>query len=45
MKTFTHFRKRSDNFFHMHPLHGIFPLVASFVLAVLIALVLTVSAK
>jgi hypothetical protein len=45
MKTFTHFKKRPDHFFHMHPMHGMFPLIASFVLVVLIALVFTVTAR
>ena len=45
MKTFTHFKKHPDRFFHVHPMHGMFPLIASFVLVVLIALVFTMTAK
>lgn len=45
MKTLMHFRRSGDSYFHAHPLHNLFSLVVSFVLAVLAVLILTVSAK
>jgi hypothetical protein len=45
MKTLMHFRRSGDSYFHAHPLHTLFSLVVSFVLAVLAVLILTVSAK
>jgi hypothetical protein len=45
MKTSTHFKGHGDSYFHVHPLHTVFSLVASFVLAVLIMLVLVSSAR
>lgn len=45
MKTLIHFRRPGDSYFRAHPLHALFSLVASFVLAVLAVLILTVPAK
>jgi hypothetical protein len=45
MKTFAHFRRHLDSSFHMHPLNARFSLIASFVLALSIVLVLVLSAK
>ncbi len=45
MRTLTHFKRRGDSFFHLHPQHVVFLLVASFVLAVLVVLVLVPSAR
>jgi hypothetical protein len=45
MKTLLHFRETHDSYFHPHPLHTVFSLVISFVLALLAVLILTVSAK
>lgn len=45
MKTLIHFKRHGDGYFHVHPLHAMFSLVASFVLAVLIVLVLASSAR
>jgi len=44
MKTSMHSRKPVDNYFHMNPAHAIFSLLASFVLAVLLVLMLVSSA-
>lgn len=40
-----HLRTHRDSYFHVHPFHGMFSLVASFVLALLIVLVLVSSAR
>ena len=45
MKPFMHSKRPIDNYFHMHPAHAVFSLVASFVLAVLIVLALVSSAR
>jgi hypothetical protein len=45
MRTLEHFRRSGDSHFHAHPFHPLFSLVASFVLAVLVVLILTVTAK
>jgi len=45
MKTPIHLKRHGDNYFHLHPSHAMFSLVASFVLAVLIVLVLVSSAR
>ena len=45
MKTMIHSKRHGDGYFHVHPLHAMFSLVASFVLAVLIMLVLVSSAR
>lgn len=44
MKTLLHFKRHEDRYFHAHPLHLTFSLIASFVLAVLIVFVLAVPA-
>jgi len=43
MKTLIHLRRRGDSYFH--PQHAIFSLVASFVLAALVVLILVSSAR
>ena len=45
MKTLMHFRRSGDSYFRVHPLQNLFPLVVSFVLAVLAVLILTATAK
>jgi len=45
MKTLIHFRRHGGSYFHLHPLHGAFSLIASFVLAVLIVLTLVSSVR
>jgi hypothetical protein len=45
MKTLTHFRTHDDRYFHWHPLHAMFALMASAMLAVLMLLILVVSAS
>jgi hypothetical protein len=45
MKTLIHFKGHGDGYFHPHPQHVVFSLVASFVLAVLVVLVLVSSAR
>jgi hypothetical protein len=45
MKTLIHLKRHGDGYFHVHPLHAMFALVGSFVLAVLIVLVLVSSAR
>ena len=45
MRTLTHFKRRGDHFSHLDPHHLVFLLVASFVLAALIVLVLVPSAN
>jgi hypothetical protein len=45
MKTSIHFKRHGDSYFHLHPLHAVFSLIASFVLAVLIVLMLVPSAR
>jgi F0F1-type ATP synthase assembly protein I len=44
MKTLLHFKRHEDRYFHTHPLHLTFSLIAAFVLAVLIVFVLAVPA-
>ena len=44
MKTLLHFKRHEDHYFHAHPLHLSFSLVAAFVLAVLFVFVLAVPA-
>jgi hypothetical protein len=39
------FRQRRSSYFHSHPLHGAFALIASLVLAGMIVLVLATSAR
>jgi hypothetical protein len=45
MKTSIHLKRRADSYFHLNPLHAVFSLIASFVLAVLIVLMLVPSAR
>ena len=45
MKTPIHLKRRGDSYFHLNPLHAVFSLVAIFVLAVLIVLMLVPSAR
>jgi hypothetical protein len=45
MKTLIHFKGHGSSYFHFHPQHALFSLVASFVLAVLVLLVLISSAE
>jgi hypothetical protein len=45
MRTPIHLKRHGDSYFHLHPLHAVFALIASFVLAVLIVLTLVPSAR
>jgi len=45
MKTPIHLKRHRDSYFHLHPLHAVFSLIASFLLAVLIVLALVPSAR
>ena len=45
MKTLLHFRTHDGGFFHSHPFHSAFALVASFVLAMLCVLLFAVTAR
>jgi hypothetical protein len=45
MRALTHFKRRGDSFFHLDPQHVVFLLVAGFVLAALVVLVLVPSAR
>jgi len=45
MSALTHFKTRGDSFFHFDPQHLVFLLVASFVLAALVVLLLVPSAR
>lgn len=45
MSALTRFKKRGDGFFHLDPQHLVFLLVASFVLAALVVVVLVPSAR
>ncbi len=45
MKTLLHFKRHEDKYFHPHPLHMTFSLIAGFVLAVLIIFLLAVPAR
>ena len=45
MKTLTHFRRHGDSCFHFDSLQVVFLLVAGFVLAALVVLVLVSSAR
>jgi hypothetical protein len=40
-----HFRHPREHYFHAHPLHGTFSLIASMLLAALIVLVFVASAR
>ncbi|HET7206944.1 MAG TPA: hypothetical protein VFI95_10235 [Terriglobales bacterium] len=41
----THWRSERDHYFQLHPLHGVFSLIASMVLAGLVVLVLVESVR
>ncbi len=45
MKTPIHLKRHRDSYFHLNPLHAVFSLIASFLLAVLIVLALVPSAR
>jgi hypothetical protein len=45
MRTLLHFRTHDGGYFHSHPFHSAFSLIASFVLAMLIVLLLVSSAR
>jgi hypothetical protein len=45
MKTLIHFRRHEDRYFHAHPLHTMFSLIASILLAVLVVMMLVGSAR
>jgi hypothetical protein len=45
MRTLLHFRTHDSGYFHSHPLHSVFSLIASLALSVLIVLVLVSSAR
>ncbi|HYL16047.1 MAG TPA: hypothetical protein VEV41_23640 [Terriglobales bacterium] len=45
MKTLIHFRRHEDSYFHAHPLHTMFSLIASILLAVLVVMMLVGSAR
>jgi hypothetical protein len=45
MRTLMHFTTHRDRYFHAHPLHGTFSLIASLALAGLVVLMLVLSAR
>jgi hypothetical protein len=45
MRALLHFRTRDGRYFHSHPLHGTFSLITTLVTAMLIVLLLVMSAK
>lgn len=45
MRTLLHFRIHDHEYFHSHPFHSVFSLIATFALSVLIVLVLVSSAR
>lgn len=45
MKAPIHLKRHGGSYFHLHPSHAVFSLIASFVLAVLIVLMLVRSAR
>ena len=45
MKVLSHLRIHGNDYFHWHPLHSMFSLFASIVLAALIVLLLVLSAR
>lgn len=45
MKTLTHLKTHGNSYFHLHPQHALFALVASFFLTVIVMLVLVSSAR
>jgi hypothetical protein len=45
MRALLHFRTHDGRYFHSHPLHGTFSLITTLVTAMLIVLLLVMSAK
>jgi hypothetical protein len=45
MKTLINLKRYGDGYFHLHPLHAKLSLLAGFVLAVLVVLILASSAR
>ena len=45
MKALLHFKTHDERFFHSHPLHGTLSLITTLVMAMLIVLVLVMSAR
>jgi hypothetical protein len=45
MRTLLHFKTHDGGYFHSHPLHSVFSLIASFILSVLIVLLLVSTAR
>ncbi|HYA24776.1 MAG TPA: hypothetical protein VEF05_11490 [Terriglobales bacterium] len=45
MRALLHFRTHDGGYFHSHPLHSVFSLIASLILSALIVLVLVSSAR
>lgn len=45
MKTLMHLKRSGYSYFHGHPFHSMFSLIAGFVLVVLVVLMLALSAK
>jgi len=45
MRALLHFRTHSGRYFHSHPLHGTFSLITTLVTAMLIVMLLVMSAK
>lgn len=45
MRTMLHFRNHDGGYFHSHPLHGTVSLITTLVMAILVVLLLVMSAK
>jgi hypothetical protein len=45
MRALLHFRTHGERYFHSHPLHGTFSLITTVVMAMLIVILLVMSAK
>jgi hypothetical protein len=45
MRTFMHLRHRQDTYFHSHPLHTTYSLIATLALAGLMVLALVIAAR
>ena len=45
MKALLHFKTHEEGYFHSHPLHGAFSLITTLVMAMLIVLLLVMSAR
>ncbi|MGA7379638.1 MAG: hypothetical protein WBX03_02195 [Terriglobales bacterium] len=45
MRTMLHFRTHDGGYFHSHPLHGTVSLITTLVMAMLVVLLLVMSAK